>query len=236
MYIRGDHAVRDLPTLHQFVRANPLGLFTTSIKSDNAATLQTTHIPFVLDEGPEGTPGVLRAHMARANPQAKQLIELGKQSQEIADDVLVLFNAPVHAYVTPKFYVETKAATGKVVPTWNYAAVQVYGKLRVYTENSDETSRFLAKLLDDLTDQQEQAAGHSDKAWKVSDAPAKYTDLLKKAIIGLQITVDRIEGRFKLSQETVDGDWATVVRGFRELGTPEGEAMAKMVEARGIHR
>jgi transcriptional regulator len=70
----------------------------------------------------------------------------------------------------------------------------------------------------------------------VSDAPTKYTDLLKKAIVGLEITIDRIEGRFKLSQELSDGDYSGVVNGFRGLGTPEGEQMAQMVQKRGEAR
>jgi predicted FMN-binding regulatory protein PaiB len=235
MYFPKHHGVFDLPTLQAFVRTYPLGLFTTAIKSDAAPTLQTTHIPWVLDAADDGTPGVLRGHMARANPQAKQLIELGKQNVHIEDEVLVLFNAPVHSYVTPKFYTETKPSTGKVVPTWNYAAVQVYGKLRVYTENNAETAAYLSKMVSDLSDQQEKAAGH-ESPWKVTDAPEKYTNLLMKAIIGVEITIDRIEGRFKLSQEKQDGDWEGVIAGFRALGTPEGETMANMVEEQGKMR
>ncbi|RSH86145.1 uncharacterized protein EHS24_004376 [Apiotrichum porosum] len=235
MYIRPAHAELDVPTLQQFVRSYPLGMFTTAIKHPSIATLQTTHIPFVIDTPDDGTPGVLRAHMARANPQAKVLIEAAKENPVMEDEVLVLFNAPVHSYVTPKFYTETKPQNGKVVPTWDYAAVQVYGKLRVYS-TGDETTAFLGKQVNDLTDQNERAAGHVENPWKVSDAPTKYTDLLKKAIVGLEITIDRIEGRFKLSQELSDGDYSGVVNGFRGLGTPEGEQMAQMVQKRGEAR
>lgn len=235
MYVRAPHAELDLPTLQQFVRTYPLGLFTTSIKHESIATLQTTHIPFILDTAEDGGPGVLRAHMARANPQARVLAEKAKMSSVMDEEVLVLFNAPVHSYVTPKFYSETKPSTGKVVPTWDYAAVQVYGKLRVYSENNDETGVFISKQISDLSEQEERSAGHA-KPWKVSDAPETYTNLLKKAIIGLEITIDRIEGRFKLSQEKPDGDWAGVVRGFRAIGTPQSDIMAKMIEDQGKSR
>lgn len=237
MYIRPVHAELDVGVLQDFVRTYPLGQLTTAIKSDLASTIQVTHIPFVLDEGADGSPGVLRAHMARANQQAKVLREAAAATPDgvLSDEVYVLFNAPVHHYVTPKFYSQTKPDTGKVVPTWNYAAVQVYGKLRVFAENDADAGAFLGQQISDLTDMMEGKADH-DKKWKVTDAPEKYTDLLKKAIIGLEIKVDRIEGRFKLSQEMGDGDWSGVVKGFNDLGTPQGIEMSKMVEARGKAR
>lgn len=233
MYIRAVHAELDVPTLQAFIKENPLGLFTTAIPHESIATIQTSHVPFVIDT--VGENGVLRGHMARANPQAKVLVEASRASQTLPDEVLVLFNAPVHSYVTPKFYTTTKPDTGKVVPTWHYAAVQVYGKLKVYGGNDEEAGQFLSTQISDSSEQQERAAGH-EKPWKVSDAPEKYTSILKKAIIGLEITIDRIEGRFKLGQELGDGDWSGVVKGFRDRGTAEGEIMAKMVESRGEGR
>ncbi|TXT10666.1 hypothetical protein VHUM_02171 [Vanrija humicola] len=239
MYIRATHAELDVPTLVQFVKDYPLGLFTTSIKSEIAATIQTSHIPFVIDEADGDRPARLRAHIARANPQAKVLIEAAKAQSNgtatLPDEVLVLFNAPVNAYVTAKFYTETKPDTGKVVPTWNYAAVQVYGKIKVYGESNDESSAFLQGQIEELSERQERAAGH-EKPWKVSDAPDRYIDIMKKAILGFEITIDRIEGRFKLSQESPDGDWAGVVKGFRALGTERSVAMADMIESRGKNR
>ncbi|KAI0072251.1 hypothetical protein K474DRAFT_1728385 [Panus rudis PR-1116 ss-1] len=250
MYIRPVHAELDLRTLHQFIRQYPLGLFTTAIPHPTHATLQTTHIPFVLDSptdyDTDSSRGVLRGHMARANPQCKAIIDSLVESgaDELKDEVLVLFNAPVHSYVTPKFYVETKPADGKVVPTWDYAAVQVYGRAKVYHVNNEATSAFLQRQVEDLTNQQEsavvEAASKRGKVegeqWEVDDAPKKYVDLLKKAIIGLEIRIERIEGRFKLSQENSDGDWRGVVEGFKGLGTEEGQKMAEMIQERGEHR
>ena len=132
MYLRAVHAEKDIARLQQFIRANPLGIFTTAIDSKSFPFLQSSHIPFVLDI--ENTAdqvhlGVLRGHIARANPQAKALIEhIQSQNEDekidtvqtISRDVMILFNGPAHHYVTPKFYKETKPASGKVVPTWNY--------------------------------------------------------------------------------------------------------------------
>ncbi|WWC66082.1 uncharacterized protein I303_108704 [Kwoniella dejecticola CBS 10117] len=251
MYIRPVHAELNIPALHQFIRENPLGLFTTSIAHPKNATIQTTHIPFVLDSpsdaSDESNKGVLRAHIARANPQSKSIIDSlsqnGSESDLLEEEVLVLFNSPVHSYVTPKFYVETKPKDGKVVPTWDYAAVQVYGKSRIYYKNTPETSEFLQKQVEELSLQNEQqfidknkGTREGSKPWKVSDAPTKYVDLLKKAIIGIEIKIERIEGRFKLSQESNDGDWNGVVEGYRSLKTEEGEKMADLVEGRGTER
>lgn len=237
MYIRPVHAELDVGVLQDFVKTYSLGQLTTAIKSDLAATIQVSHMPFVIDVGTDGSPGVLRAHMARANPQAKVLRAAAAEAPNatLEDEVMVLFNAPVNHYVTPKFYTETKPDTGKVVPTWNYAAVQVYGKIKVFAESDAAAGEFLGQQISDLTDMMEGKASH-DKKWKVSDAPEKYTDLLKKAIIGLEIKIDRIEGRFKLSQENGDGDWSGVVKGFENLGTPEGLEMSKMVADRGKAR
>ena len=210
--------------------------------------------------------GRLRGHMARANPQCKAMIDtlatvassastgylsslLGRSSSSpsppqvgtLDEEVLIIFQSPHHSYVTPKFYKATKPATGKVVPTWDYAAVQVYGRLKVY-DKGDESYKFLATLLDDLSEEQEKL--HAEKkaertgcpmeaTWKVADAPQAYRDQLQKGIIGLEVEITRIEGRFKLSQENPDGDWEGVVEGFKELGEDE---MVQMFEEAGKGR
>ncbi|WVQ95863.1 hypothetical protein IAU59_002962 [Kwoniella sp. CBS 9459] len=250
MYIRPVHAELDIPTLQAFIRENPLGQFTTSIAHLKYAKLQTTHAPFIIDSvggeiSDDGEDkGVLRAHIARANPHAKAIIDALSESSTdtLEEEVLVLFTSNTHSYITPKYYVDTKPKDGKVVPTWDYAAVQVYGKARIYHSSSDpQTSVFLQKQVEELSEQNERRdldkQGKTDeRTWKVSDAPSKYVDLLKKAIIGIEIKIDRIEGRFKLSQESGDGDWEGVVNGFKSLGTEEGNAMAQLVESRGEQR
>ncbi|RSL77159.1 hypothetical protein CEP51_009319 [Fusarium floridanum] len=159
MYIRDIHAEKDLRVLRRPVRENPLGLFTTIISSPlrSFPLLQTSHIPFILDikdESSETELGTLRGHLARANPQSKAIIEetTTKATRVLEHDVLVLFQSPVHAYIPPTFLSETKPKTQKVVPTRNYAAVQVYGKATVYIDSkSEETSANLNSQIDALT-------------------------------------------------------------------------------------
>jgi transcriptional regulator len=251
MYLRAAHAEFHLPTLYKFIQTNPLGIFTTAIKSPTYPLIQSSHIPWVLDLPKDGSPdgpiGTLRGHVARANPQAKAMIEtLTSGSDEtsikssiLEEEVLVLFNGPVHHYVTPKFYVETKPSTGKVVSTWNYSAVQVYGKATVlFDSKSSVLEEFLNKQLDDLARMsEEQIMGYTGEEgkktpWKVSEAPDSYIQLLKKAIIGVEIEVTRMEGKFKMSQELKDGDREGAVKGFKELGTEEGDEMARTIELR----
>ncbi|KAJ6779483.1 hypothetical protein PWT90_00789 [Aphanocladium album] len=247
MYLRSVHADADTATLRRLIRENPLGIFTTAIQSDNFPVIQCTHIPFLLDvedETNESEQGVLRGHMARANPHSKALIEAAQSASASAggyleQEVMVLFNFPVHHYVTPKFYTETKPDTGKVVPTWNYAAAQVYGKIKVYHDSkSEEAGNFLGKQISDLTDLSETsimgytAEGSAQKGWKVTDAPATYITLLKKAIIGIEIKIDRLEGKFKMSQESTEGDREGIISGFQKLGTDVGATMAETVAER----
>jgi transcriptional regulator len=158
----------------------------------------------------------------------------------LTEEVLVLFTPPSNHYVTPKFYSETKPATGKVVPTWNYAAVQAYGRARIYFDTkSEEASEFLSKQISDLSEHAETSvmgytgpANSRPSSWKVTDAPDRYIDLLKKAIIGIEIDIDRLEGKFKMSQEMGAGDQQGVVAGFKNLGTEVGDEVAKLVQTR----
>ncbi|KAH7163477.1 putative FMN-binding domain-containing protein [Dactylonectria estremocensis] len=245
MHLRSDHAEKDLRVLRKLIRENPLGLMTTAIPSTTYDFLQSSHIPFVLDiedESSETELGRLRCHMARQNPQSKAMIEhltanpaLGNVVEQ---DVIIIFTSPVQHYVTSKFYTETKLGSGKVVPTWNYAAAQVYGRARVFFDTkSDETSEYLQKQMEDLSHQSETqimgfTGGENPVEWKVSDAPSKYVELLKKAIIGVEITITRLEGKFKMSQEMGVGDREGVVKGFAKLDSETGQAMSKLVKER----
>ncbi|POS74175.1 transcriptional regulator [Diaporthe helianthi] len=238
-----------------------MSIFTTAIDSPNFPFLQSSHIPWILDvqdQDSETELGVLRGHMARANPQAKSLIEhlssslSGANTSEcsrddtsapaprlggprrLERDVMVLFNGPAHHYVTPKFYVDTKPATGKVVPTWNYAAVQVYGKLSVYydTAKDSSTDAFLTKAVADLSRLAETEIMGYERPWKVEDAPGSYVELLKKAIIGIEIEITDMGGKWKMSQEMKGRDSQGVEDGFNALGTDEGRQIAEMVRSR----
>ncbi|KND94001.1 Uncharacterized protein TOPH_00730 [Tolypocladium ophioglossoides CBS 100239] len=246
MYLRAIHADATTPMLRQLIRDNPLGILTTAIPSKTYPLIQSSHIPFLLDvndEDSETELGVLRGHIARQNPQSKAIIDTLRSQPDgnvLEQEVLVLFNSPVHHYVTPKFYTETKPSSGKVVPTWNYAAAQAYGRARVfYDSKADESAAFLSRQIDDLSRYAERSimgytgAGDRPDAWKVADAPPNYVQLMQKNIIGIEITIDRLEGKFKMSQESPQGDRERVVQGFEALGSEVGQHMAELVRERG---
>lgn len=260
MYLRAAHAEANVALLQGFIKQNPLGILTTAIKSAIHPFIQSSHIPFVLDvaeshetsdsnpEHSNETYGILRGHMAKQNPQAKVLMETLAATQnalgddmvrELPEEVLILFNGPHHHYVTPKFYVETKPTTGKVVPTWNYSAVQAYGKVKVYCDSkSEDTSSFLVGQVEELSRQAETSimgytGGDRPKPWEVSEAPTSYVDLLRKNIIGIEIQIHRLEGKFKMSQEMGKGDREGVIEGFNNLDSDVGKYIAKTVKERG---
>lgn len=248
MYLRAIHAETSITTLRQLVRSNPLGVLTTAIPSKRFPLILSSHIPWILDvedESSETELGTLRGHLARANPQSKTMIDNLEADAKpngsfLEEEVLVLFTATSHHYVTPKFYTETKPDTGKVVPTWNYAAAQAYGKAKIYFDSkSPETGAFLSQQIHDLSQHAEKSImGYDGKegrvgAWKVADAPEKYIELLQKAIVGIEIKLDRLEGKFKMSQESTQGDREGVIKGFEALGTPTGGRIAELVKERG---
>ncbi|KAI0402623.1 transcriptional regulator PAI 2-type [Xylaria palmicola] len=245
MFLRDVHAETSTRVLRQLVRDNPLGVLTTAIRSPSAPLLLVSHIPFLLDvqdEESEEERGVLRGHIARQNPQSKVLIEAAKASPTpdvLEEEVLVLFTASAHHYITPGFYTETKPATGKVAPTWNYAAVQAYGRAKIYWDHkSDEAVAFLSKQTSELSAHAESSimgyTGTDDRKepWKVSDAPKRYVELLQKAIIGIEIQIDRLEGKFKMSQEMSVNDRQGVINGLVALDTETGHTVSEMVKER----
>jgi transcriptional regulator len=189
---------------HALIRAHPLGLLVTS----GAAGLEANHVPFVLD----APAGLLRAHVARPNTQW--------QSFDPALEALVVFQGP-EAYITPSWYA-TKAESGKVVPTWNYAVVQVHGRMRAIEDRD-----WLRAQIEALTRQQEERREHG---WHVSDAPAAYVEAQIRGIVGIEIAITRIEGKWKVSQNRPEGDRAGVVAGLRD-GGDEAAAMAELVAA-----
>ncbi|KAL6915832.1 hypothetical protein FSST1_007327 [Fusarium sambucinum] len=218
MYIKGPYAEPDLPV---------------------------SHIPFVLDIGDgedETNLGKLRGHLARVNPQSKAMIENLTENPHlnnvIEQDLIVIFNSPIQHYVTPKFYTETKPTTGKVVPTWNYAAVQVYGRARIFHDTkTDEAGQSLSKQISDLslyaqTNVMGFTGGDNPVDWKVDDAPDKFIELLKKNIIGIKIEITSMGGKFKMSQEMGMGDRQCVVNGFSKLESETVGEMSKMVQVR----
>lgn len=187
---------------HGLIRACPLGLLVRSGADGPLADL----IPFILyaDEGERGT---LRAHVARANPLWKT-VEQGA--------CLVVFQGP-EEYVSPSWY-ESKRLTHKVVPTWNYATVQVRGTARVV-----EDSAWLRRQLDDLTASQE---GRLPAPWQPADAPADFLAATMKGIVGIEIVIDDIVGKWKVSQNRSEADRQGVVDGLLAQQPPAVEMAA----------
>lgn len=249
MYLRDIHAEKDLKILRQLIRDHNLGLFTTTIDSDKYPLIQASHIPWVLDiddEDSETELGTLRGHIARANPQSKAIVEsltANLNGDNVLErDVFIMFNSPHSHYVTAKFFTETKGDTGKVVPTWNYAAVQIYGKAKIYHDSkAPETSAWLQSQVEALSHHNETTTmgytgGDAPVAWKVSDAPDKYIEIMKKGIVGIEIKIEHMGGKFKMSQEMGKGDRDGVVRGFGRINTEAAQAISKIVSERSEAR
>jgi transcriptional regulator len=254
MYLRAIHAEPHIPTLRRLIQQTPLGILITAYNpsvlakpittgpTNPPARIHTTHLPWVLvvdDETSETELGTLKAHMARQNPQAKVLLDLARattgHSELEREEVCVIFTSPADHYISPSFYVESKPKDGKVVPTWDYASVAAYGYLKVHGDKSNETSDYLDTQLDELTDQSERRFGpHKEEGagWKVQDAPRGYTEQLKRAIIGIELKVTRLEGKWKMSQESGEKDRQGVVDGLRRLGEGKAREVADVVEKR----
>ncbi|KAJ5082345.1 hypothetical protein N7532_011388 [Penicillium argentinense] len=246
MYLRAVHAENSIKALLEFIKENPLGVLTTAISSSSYPFLQSSHIPWVLDtysDDPDvPVKGRLRGHMARQNPHSKALMEACAASStgKLQQDVMILFTAQHHHYVTPKFYTETKPATGKVVPTWNYAAAQVYGKATIYYDSAAaETSSYLQQQIHDLSEMCETSMmGHTGQEgkpgpWKVADAPERYIDIMTKNIIGIEVSIESIGGKFKMSQEMGNGDRQGIIEGFDNLNSDVGTHISELVKERG---
>ena len=187
MYSPSQFEENRLDALHALIEAHPLGTLVTH----SAAGLDADHIPFeIAAPTPEAPFGTLRAHVARANPLWRQA----------GAGVLVVFQGP-SAYVSPSLYAE-KPVSGKVVPTYNYAVVHAHGVLRAI-----EDPAWILALLERLTAHHEAARA---APWSVSDAPPAFIDTLLKAIVGIEIPLDRLQGKWKLSQNRPPGDQAAV--------------------------
>jgi transcriptional regulator len=209
MYSPSQFEETSIEQVHALIRAHPLGTLITLGKSG----LEANHIPFEVHSDPAPF-GTLRAHVARANPMW----------QDFSADVgaLVVFQGP-SAYITPSWYA-IKRETGKVVPTYNYAVVHAYGPLHTI-----EDRNWLRALVGRLTDRFEASRA---QPWHVTDAPADFVDNLMGAIVGLEIPVARLVGKWKMSQNRPAADHAGIVAGLRETDDAGAEAIAALVEER----
>lgn len=192
MYIPKAFEAPDVAAMQTLMRAHPLAALVTLSPSG----LEANHIPMHLlaDAGPHG---LLRGHVARANPLLRDLQLL---------DALVIFQGP-QAYVSPGWY-PTKSVTGKAVPTWNYMVVHAHGPLRI-VEDADWLRAQLAALT--ATHEAPQA-----QPWSMDEAPGDYIDTLIKAIVGIEIPIARLEGKWKLSQNQPVQNRQGVIAGMQE--------------------
>ena len=194
---------------HAMIRSQSLGLLITA----GPGGLQANHIPFLID--PDASErGTLRAHLARANPQLQELAAVNQ--------CMIAFQGP-QQYISPSLY-PTKRETGKVVPTWNYITVHAWGRPQVMDD-----AAWLRQQIDDLTRHKEAARA---APWNVSDAPEAFVDAQVKGIVGLEIPIARIEGKWKVSQNRPAIDQVGVAAGLRGAGD-EAAVIAAEVTARG---
>ena len=177
MYVPSHFEELRLEVLHELMRANPLGVLITH----GAQGLDANHLPFELD-ATVGKHGVLRAHVARNNPVWQSIIN--------GDEVLVVFRSQ-DAYISPNWY-PSKHESHKQVPTWNYQVVHAHGRI---TLHDDEP--YVRGLVARLTRTHEAA---EPKPWKMGDAPPDYINAMLKSIVGLEVDITRLVGKFKLSQ------------------------------------
>lgn len=197
--------------LHGLMTAHPLG----ALIHQGSDGLCADHLPFEIAAAtPEAPFGTLRAHVARANPLWRAAA---------GHEVLVLFQGP-HAYITPSWY-EEKQRSGKEVPTFNYAVVHAHGTLRAVDE-----ADWLLAMLERLTARHEAAQA---APWQVSDAPADYIGKLLKAIVGIEIPLTRLQGKWKLGQDQTAADQATMARELSAPGMPgSAQALGTMLKGR----
>jgi transcriptional regulator len=207
MYIPKHFDEPRVDVLHELIRTRPLSTLVTL----SSGGLNANHIPLLLSADPSPL-GTLRGHVARANPLW----------QDIAKDVevLAIFHGP-DAYITPSWYA-TKAETGKVVPTWNYAVAHAYGRLREIDDAS-----WLRSHLEALTAHNE---AKFSQPWRLADAPHDFTEKLIGAIVGIEIVISRLSGKWKLSQNQPPQNQAGVIDGLRAGGSDESLQIATLVE------
>jgi transcriptional regulator len=210
MYQPAHHREDRLEVQHALIRSFPLGTLVTSSPSG----LIANHIPFLIDPAASKL-GTLTAHVARANPQWRDF--------EPSSEALVVFRGG-ESYITPSWY-ETKRETGKVVPTWNYAVVHAYGAITVRDD-----ANWLRRHIAELTAFNERGRA---EPWAVTDAPDAFIGAMVRGIVGIEIEIARIEGKWKVSQNRPEPDRRGVVEGLRAEASAPARDMAELVEAFG---
>ena len=209
MYLPRHFEESRIEVLHDFLRHQPFGLLVTRGPEGLAAN----PLPFLLDADGAAGLGTLRGHVARANPVWREAA--------FDNSALVVFQGP-HGYVSPAWY-PSKAEHGKVVPTWNYVMVQARGTLRAVDDKA-----WLRAFVTRLTDHHE---GGRATPWAVTDAPADFIEATLGAIVGIEIALSSLVGKWKVSQNRSAADRAGVVDGL--LRERDDAALAAEVRTPG---
>jgi len=204
MYTPKHFSAPNASALHALMRAYPFATLVVATATD----IEINHLPLHLDAA-----GVLSGHLARANPLW--------QAIQAEQPVMAIFHGP-HAYVTPSWYA-TKAQTGRVVPTWNYVVVHVRGTLRLI-----EDAHWFRSHLAALTVQQEAAF---EQPWQLEDAPAGFIDKLMQAVVGIEIDITQLTGKWKVSQNQPPENQLGVLQGLSASEVAHGNTMAEIVQA-----
>lgn len=192
--------------MHELVCACPLATLVTTTSNG----LIANHIPLILSENPLPY-GTLQGHVARANPIWRESLS--------TIETLVIFHGS-EAYITPSWYA-TKKETGKVVPTWDYVAVHAYGTLRVVDD-----AEWLHAQIEKLTTYHESEYAEQ---WKLTDAPSDYIEKLISAVVGIEIVITKLEGKWKVSQNQPERNKEGIASGLRERNKPKDVSMTELV-------
>lgn len=209
MYVPDNFLMNDSEEIHGLIHANPFAIL---VSHSSEAGMVATHLPTVFK--PDiGTHGAIEAHFARPNAHWRTFRESGAEA--------LLIYSGSDGYIHPGWY-PSKAKDGKVVPTWNYSAVHVYGHCQVM-KDTDQLRAHVAEL----SDQQEQGRA---VPWALDDAPEEYVQVMLRGIVGIRFEITRIEGKKKYSQNRPEPDRRGVVTGLRLDGGEPGLAMADLVE------
>jgi transcriptional regulator len=206
MYVNPSHQLTDREAIFSLIASHPLGAWVCHGREG----LIANHVPFLLDRG-RGPHGTLIGHVARANGVWREL--------DAATPSVVMFQGP-QAYITPGWY-PGKTEHGRVVPTWNYVVAHAHGVARAI-----EDREWLLDMLNRLTDAQE---ARQSAPWSVSDAPRSFIDKLMGVIVGIELPIERLEGKLKVSQDEANQDRRGTVQGLRNKPGDETEAVADLV-------
>lgn len=195
MYQPRQFRIEERAALHEIIDGFP---FATLITQVAGGGFSADHLPLLLEPDTSAhTLGTLRGHIARANPLTGGPATI---------DALAIFHGP-QAYVTPSWY-PAKREHGKVVPTWNYQVVHAHGRLRLIDD-----ADWLRAVVGALTERFE---GDRDDPWSIDDAPPAYIETMCRAIVGIELTIERLEGKRKASQHKSLEERAAILRGLQE--------------------